>query len=169
MEIGKLTVKARANTGKGISRQLRAQGFVPGVCYGVGLDEAIKVVIDPKALKASLDPHKRTNTVINVELDGAGKTITAMIWDYQVHPIRRDVVHVDLKSIDPEKSLETDVPVELIGKSPGVVNGGQLNVARHEITVQGKPVDIPVQFELDISELDVGGVLHVSDLSLPPG
>ena len=169
MEIGKLTVKARANTGKGISRQLRAEGFVPGICYGVGLDEAVKVIIDPKALKGSLDPQKRTNTVIDVELEGEGKTVPAMVWDYQIHPIRRDILHVDLKAIDPNQSLETEVPVELIGKSPGVVNGGQLNVARHRVGVSCRPVDIPVKFELDISTLDVGGVLHVSDLALPEG
>jgi len=171
MEIGKLTVHSRDKVGKGISRQLRRQGLVPGVCYGSGLDEALQITLDPKLLKASLDPEKRRNTVIDITIksEGGDKTVKAMLWDYQIHPIKRFVTHVDLKSIDPEKVVSTEVPVVLVGRAVGLVNGGQLNVARHEITIEAKPADIPARFELDVTELDLGDVRHVSDLSIPAG
>ena len=172
MEIGKLTVQTRDKTGKGISRQMRMKGFVPGVCYGAGIEEPLKIAVDPKALKASLDPQKRRNTVITVtvERDGkAEKTLTTMLWDYQIHPIRRVVTHVDLKAIDPDKAVHAEVPVELVGRAAGLVNGGQLNVARHSIEIMAKPAAIPAQFDLDVTELDLGHVLHVSDLTIPEG
>jgi large subunit ribosomal protein L25 len=171
MEIGKLTVQSRDAAGKGISRKLRAKGMVPGICYGAGLDKPLSIVVDPRALKASLDPEKRQNTVIDVTVEGAGaaQTVTAMLWEYQIHPIRREVTHVDLISIDPEKTLEAEVPVELTGKYAGQVNGGQLNTARHSVTVSAKPADIPAKLVLDITALDIGDVLHVSDLVIPAG
>jgi len=170
MEIGKLTVQARDEAGKGISRQMRMNGMVPGICYGAGIDEPLKIAVNPKELKASLDPDKRTNTVLTVTVERNGKaerTLTTMLWDYQIHPIRREVTHVDLKAIDPNKAVLAEVPVELVGRAKGLVNGGQLNVARHSIEIMAKPADIPARFDLDVSELDLGDVLHVSDLVLP--
>ncbi len=171
MEIGKLTVSTREGIGKGVARQLRMKGLVPGVCYGAGIDVPQKIVVDPKVLKASLDPEKRQNTVIEVTIEGSDgpRTVTAMLWDYQIHPIKRLVTHVDLKAIDPNVTVEANVPVELLGKAAGLVNGGQLNVARHEITISAKPGDIPARFELDVTDLDLGDVRHVSDLVVPAG
>lgn len=173
MEIGKLKVQTRSATGKGIARQLRRDGFVPGICYGAGLEAPIQISIDPKALKGSLDPQKRRNTVIELSVEGDGgtveNTLTTMLWDYQIHPIKRFVTHVDLKSIDPSEQMEADVPIELTGKPKGVVNGGQINWARHQVTVRCKPADIPARYTLDITDLDVGDVLHVSDLPRPAG
>jgi large subunit ribosomal protein L25 len=172
MEVGKLTVQLRKNISKGETRKLRTQGLVPGVCYGSNLSAPLSVVVNPKELKASLDPARGRNTVITVTVqDGQSQAaqITAMLWEYQIDALRRNVTHVDLISIDPDKTIEVEVPVELMGKAIGTVDGGQLHVERHTLPVRCKPADIPVKFQIDISPLAIGDALHVSDLKMPPG
>jgi large subunit ribosomal protein L25 len=171
MEIGKLTVQRRTEVGKGISRRLRAEGRVPGTCYGAGLDEPLSISVDPKALKESLDPIKRQNTVLTltIENDAAHNEMLAMLWDYQIHPRRREVTHVDLITIDPDKEIEVEVPVELTGKPAGAIHGGQLNIARHEILIKAKPRAVPGRIVVDVSPLNIGDTIHVSDVSFPGG
>jgi len=170
MEVGKLTVQLRSNKGKGVARRLRAAEMVPGICYGHQVEEPLAISLSPHELKGALDPEKRQNTVINMKVEDNGNTareLTVMLREYQVHPIKRNVLHVDLVSIDADKNIEAEVPIRLVGKFKGLVQGGQLHVVRHDITVRCKPADIPNEFTLDITELDIGDVLHVSDLTLP--
>ena len=172
MEVGKLIVHLRKNTSKGETRKLRTQGLVPGVCYGANLSAPLSVVVNPKELKSSLDPARGRNTVITVTVqDGQSEAarLTAMLWEYQIDALRRNVTHVDLISIDPDKAIEVEVPIELMGKAIGTVDGGQLHVERHTLPVRCKPADIPVKFQIDIAPLAIGDALHVSDLKMPPG
>ena len=172
MAIGKLTVNLRHDKGKGSARRLRAQGLVPGVFYGSTLEAPMSITLDPKALKASLDPLKRQNTVITVDVvghDTSQATVQAMLKDYQIHPIRRNVLHVDLVAIEPDKIVQAEVPVELTGKSLGVIEGGQLHVVRHSVVVLCKPADIPAKFEVDTTDLHIGDVFRLSDLQYPAG
>ncbi|MBL4634506.1 MAG: 50S ribosomal protein L25 [Kofleriaceae bacterium] len=172
MEVGKLTVQHRDKTGKGISRTTRRGGDVPGVCYGAGMETPIAISVNPKALKACLDPVKRRNTVIDVTIEkegGSPTTFQAMVWDYQVHPLKQIITHVDLKSIDPNKKVDAEVPVKTIGIHKGMIQGGLLSWARHQVTISAKPADIPAELTLDIEDLGLGDTLHISDLKLPEG
>lgn len=173
MEVGKLTVKHRTNTGKGVARKLRAQGRLPGICYGGSIEQPIMIDFDGRSFKASLDPSKRQNTVIALTVEGDGqaaRTMAVMIKDYQIDPIRRELTHVDFIAVDTTQEVTAEVPLEFTGKSVGVVvAGGTLHVVRRAIEVRCKPDDIPSQIEVDISALDAGDVLHVSDLKLPAG
>lgn len=170
MEVGKLTVQHRSKTGKGISRSTRRDGDVPGVCYGFGMEAPLAVTLNVKALKASFDPERRRNTVIDLTIEGdANVTVKAMVWDFQVHPIRQTVTHVDLKAIDPNKIVEAVVPIVSTGVHKGLIEGGLLTWSRHEVKLRSKPMDIPTKITLDIRELMLGDVLHLSDLVLPEG
>jgi large subunit ribosomal protein L25 len=170
MEVGKLTVQVRNNSGKGAARRLRSDGLVPGICYGAGLDQPLAITVNAKALKASLDPAKGRNTVISVAVEGGSTAeLTAMLWDYQVDPIRRNVVHVDLIAIDPQKEIEVEVPVVLVGKHKGAIEGGQLHVERHSIPVRCLPRQIPARFDVDVTPMAIGDALHVSDVPMPEG
>lgn len=172
MEVGKLTVELRSGKGKGLSRRLRQEGMIPGVCYGHGLSAPLPVTVDPKALKASLDPVRGQNTVIDITVQDNGSakhTVKAMVWEWQVHPLRRNLTHVDLIAIDPDKMIEVSVPIKLTGKAVGTVEGGQIHVVRHEVEIRAKPAEIPTEFVLDITPLDIGDALHVSDLEIPEG
>lgn len=170
METGKLSVQLRDKTGKGNSRKLRGSNLVPGVCYGEGVDEALLFSVDPKALRLSLDPVKKNNTLLELtfEKDGAAqKTVPAMVWDFQVHPTRQNVTHVDLKAIDTSKPMNAKVPVELVGRAKGSIDGGIVSWERREATIKAKPTDIPSTLQLDISPMEIGGALHLSDITLP--
>ncbi|WP_428266968.1 50S ribosomal protein L25 [Haliangium sp.] len=172
MEAGKLTVNHRRHTGKGMARKLRAQGRLPGICYGVGIEDPISIEFDNRAFRASLDPGKRRNTLIDLTIeggDGGPRTFPVMVKDYQIHPIRRELEHVDFVAVDPEAEIEVDVPLEFTGKSKGVVLGGVLHVVRRRLDVRCKPANIPTKIDVDISNLDANDALHVSDLSLPAG
>jgi large subunit ribosomal protein L25 len=175
MQVGQLTVSLRNNSGKGPARQLRAQGKVPGVFYGASTEgpiEPFAISVDVKALKAALDPVRRQNTVISVTIEDGGKsvrTLSALLKEYQLDPIRRDVTHVDLLAIDPSKEVTASVPIEFTGKPAGAIDGGILHTVMRSIEVRCKPADIPVKLPLDVSPLGIGDVLHVSDVPLPAG
>jgi len=175
MEVGKLTVSLRNNTGhKGSSRQLRAQGKVPGVCYGAsenGRIEPLPIIVDVKELKKSLDPVRKQNTVLAVTINGGAQTqsLHALVKDYQIHPLRREIIHVDLLAIDPNKEVVAEVPLEFTGKPAGAIHGGQIRTVLRSIDVRAKPSDIPVKLVIDVSPLEIGDVVHVSAIDLPPG
>jgi len=171
MEIGKLNAQYRTDFGKGAARKLRQMGLIPGVCYGNNIDKPHPITLSPKALKESLDPEKRHNTVIDLDIEGLENktTIKVMLKDYQIDPIRRDVLHVDLIAIDENKLVEVEVPIELTGKAKGIVEGGQLHMVRHTFHIRCKPADIPAKIQVDVTEMDIGSVLHISDVTFPEG
>ncbi|MDX2090093.1 MAG: 50S ribosomal protein L25 [Kofleriaceae bacterium] len=175
MEVGKLTVTLRNNTGhKGASRQLRTQGKVPGVCYGASVDgriEPLPITIDVKELKKSLDPVRKQNTVLSLTIEGGAKaqTLSALVKDYQLHPIRREIIHVDLLAIDPNKEVLAEVPLEFTGKPKGAIDGGQIRIVLRSLEVRAKPSDIPNKLTIDVSPLGIGDVVHVSAIELPNG
>ncbi|HVK88591.1 MAG TPA: 50S ribosomal protein L25 [Kofleriaceae bacterium] len=175
MEVGKLTVTLRNTTGhKGASRQLRTEGKVPGVCYGASVDgriEPLPIVVDVKALKKALDPVKKQNTVLSLTIEGGAqaRTLSALVKDYQLHPLRREITHVDLLAIDPNKEVLAEVPLEFIGKPKGAIDGGQIRIVLRNLAVRAKPSDIPVKLTIDVSPLEIGDVIHVSAIELPAG
>lgn len=176
MEVGKLTVSVRSNSGhKGAARKLRTEGKVPGVCYGTSVDgriEPLPIVVDVKQLRAALDPVRKQNTVINLTIEGGtggNKALHALVKDYQLHPIRREITHVDLLAIDPNKEVLAEVPLEFIGKPAGAINGGQIRIVLRRLEVRSKPSDIPVKLTVDVSPLEIGDVIHVSAVTLPAG
>ncbi len=176
MEVGKLTVEVRNAVGhKGASRSLRTQGKVPGVCYGASVDGKIAplpIIIDVKQLRGALDPVRKQNTVIDLTITGEGGKTTslhALVKEYQLHPLRREITHIDLLAIDPNKEVLADVPLEFIGKPKGAIDGGQIRIVLRKLEVRAKPSDIPVKLSVDVSPLDIGDVVHVSSIALPSG
>ena len=172
MEVGKLTVKRRYETGKGIARRLRTAGKVPAVCYGATLDQPLSLEVDAREFRDSLDPARRRNTVITLTVEDDGKpatSLTVMVRDYQIDTIRQDLTHVDFLSVDKEQQVEIEVPLELTGKHKGLLAGATLHVVRHDLAIRCRPAEIPEKVVVDVSSLDVGGVIHVSDLALPTG
>jgi large subunit ribosomal protein L25 len=171
MEVGKLTVKRRNKTGKGVSRKLRSQGRLPGICYGSQL-QPITVDFDGRAFRASLDPARRQNTVLDLTIESDGQpaqNLAVMVKDYQIDPIRRELTHVDFVAVDVTQDVTVQVPLVFTGKAKGLTDGGVMHVVMHDLLIRCKPHDIPNQIELDVSDMGVGDVLHVSDLKLPPG
>jgi len=176
MEVGKLTVTLRSHAGhKGHARKLRTQGKVPGVCYGASVDgtiEPLPITVDIKALRGALDPVRKQNTVIDLTIEGDGgskRSLHALVKEYQLHPIRREITHVDLLAIDPNKEVLAEVPLEFVGKPAGAIFGGQVRIVLRRLEVRAKPADIPIKVTVDVSPLEIGDVIHVSALTLPGG
>ncbi len=174
MEVGKLTVSVRNDHGSSASKKLRAKGLVPGVCYGASVDGKIApmaITVNFKELKGSLDAVRRTNTVLELTIvDGAkSHTVSALVKDFQVDAIRRNLTHVDFLAIDPNKEVVAEVPLEFTGKHKGIIEGGQLRTLIRSLEVRAKPANIPLKLTVDVSPLGIGDVVHVSDIVLPEG
>ncbi len=174
MEVGKLTVSVRNDHGTSASKKLRAKGLVPGVCYGASVDGKIApmaITVNFKELKGSLDAVRRTNTVLELTIvDGAkSHTVSALVKDFQVDAIRRNLTHVDFLAIDPNKEVVAEVPLEFTGKHKGIIEGGQLRTLIRSLEVRAKPANIPLKLTVDVTPLGIGDVVHVSDIALPEG
>jgi large subunit ribosomal protein L25 len=171
MEVGKLNVEYRNATRKSVTRRLRAEGKIPAVCYGQGA-EPMPLTVDPKLLVKALDPLKKTNTVINMTVSGApdgDQTLTVMVRDYQKDPIRGDLMHADFIRVSLDKEVHATVPIVLTGKAAGVVAGGILHQVTRILEIAALPDRIPVKLEVDVSALEMGEAIHVSDLKLGEG
>jgi large subunit ribosomal protein L25 len=173
MDFAKVNAEVRRETGKGSARRARAAGKVPAVLYG-RQEQPLSLSLDPLALVRSMDKERRRNTVFSLAVaggDGDGKaaSVTAMIRDVQIDPLKRTIVHVDFLRVDLNEEVRVTVPLHLKGTPVGVVNGGNLHQSIHEVAVAAKPAAIPVKVEIDVSHLNIGTAVHVSDLKLPEG
>jgi len=170
MEFAKVNVEVRSQVGKGGAHKVRGAGKVPGVLYGRKL-EPVAVAFEEKALLASLDKEKRRNTVFTLNVAGPGQTesVTAMVRDAQIDPISQRIIHVDFLRVDLDAEVTVTVPLVLTGKAIGTTSGGQLHQSMHVIAIAAKPAAIPTKIEADVTALDMGDALHVSDLKLGAG
>ena len=173
MDFAKVNVEVRGGIGKGGSRKVRAAGKVPGVVYGLKV-EPVTVTFNEKELLSSLDKEKRRNTVLELSItspDGAGKSekVTAMLREAQINPLSRRLVHVDFLRVDLDSEVHVTVPLVLTGKAIGTTNGGNLHQSLHVIPIAAKPAAIPTKLEVDVTPLEIGDALHVSDLKLGEG
>jgi large subunit ribosomal protein L25 len=163
-----LNVETRVRMGKGGSRQVRRDGLVPAVVYGKGI-EALNLRLDPKDLQQAVATEAGWNTLITLKGDGPFDGLVVILKDMQIDAIRRDTQHVDFLAIDLKKMLSVMVPVQPVGKAVGVTEGGTLQLVRHELGVLCLPTNIPTSIEIDVTQLGVGGVIHVDEVAFPEG
>jgi len=163
-----LNVETRVRTGKGGSRKVRQDGLVPAVVYGKGV-ETLNLRLDPKALQQAVATEAGWNTLITLKGDGAFDGLVVILKDMQIDAIRRNPTHVDFLAIDLEKTLAVMVPVQPVGKSQGEIEGGTLQLVRHEVEVYCLPTNIPTSIEIDVTALNIGEVVHIDEVSLPEG
>lgn len=166
MQAIKISATPRTQSGKNAARRLRAAGQVPAVAYGKGAP-AQALSVDPDAVIAALNSDRGKNVV--VELDVDGKTTSAMIAEYQYHPLSRELLHADFVEVSDVGAVDIRVPLRLKGRSKGVVMGGKLRQVFRELPIRCFPSQIPVELVHDISELDIDQHVSVADLNLPEG
>ena len=162
-------VKAETGRERGTrpSRRLRRTGRVPAVVYGMGA-EVVAVSVDNTDLRVALNTEAGINALITLDVDG-GRHVS-IVKDLQRHPVRRDVLHVDFLRIDPDREVEMDVPLVLTGEAKKVTQAsGMVDQVMHHLPLRAKPADIPTEVTVDISELEVGSSLRVSDIDFPAG
>ena len=148
-------------------RRLRAEGKVPGVVYGLGGDP-ITLSVEWRDLRAALVTEQGLNAVIHLDIEGT--TTPTLVKDIQRHKVRRDVLHVDFIRVDLDKTVDVDVQIHLTGEADAVQReGGVVDQVLTALAITAKPADIPSELTIDISSLEIGSALRVSDISLPAG
>jgi large subunit ribosomal protein L25 len=165
----KLIVVQREGLGSPESRRLRREGFVPGVLYGDG--EPVAISIAERELRRALTGAGGLHAILDVEIDGKGETHASILKEYQVHPVRGVVTHVDLQEVRLDQAIQASVTVLLLGgeDAPGVREGGVLSQPLREVTVEARPLEVPEHLDLDVSGMEIGGTLRMSDLTAPDG
>lgn len=162
-----LTAETGRTLGSAACRRLRAEGKVPAVVYGTGVDPT-PVAIDWRALRQALTTDKGLNAVIT--LDVAGDQQMTIVKDLQRHPVRRDVLHVDFLVVERDKPVVAEVPIVLEGEPEKVLQQrGVVAQELHMLTIHAKPAAIPGHISVDVTELEIGETITVADLVLPAG
>jgi large subunit ribosomal protein L25 len=162
-----LNASARTGTGKGVARSLRRDGKVPAVIYGHARQpQALSV--DARELSRLLEQVSAETTVIELALDGGSSR--TLIRDIQRHPVKRDIIHVDFQELVAGELVIVQIPLVLTGTSVGVrLNGGIMSQVLTELECRVDPANIPNRIEVDVTNLDIGHSIHVSDVTVPEG
>ncbi len=166
-----LNAKLRTNRGrKSLARNLRIEGFVPAICYGA-ISEPVPIYVSAKDLKTALSTEAKTHVLINMKLDKSSELNgrIVLLKDIDKHPLKKSYIHADFLVLDMEKPIVVTADVNLVGRPVGVKMGGILDQVRRLIKIECLPKDIPERIDVDITDLDVGDSLHVSDMNVPEG
>lgn len=166
MQRQELTASVRETKGKGAARRLRASGKIPAIAYGTGV-ATLHLELPVRPLERALEHGRSTLLALSGvrELDGR----LVLVKELQRDPASRQIVHCDFYAVDVTRKIEVSVPIHLEGKAPGVVAGGVLEPMLRELVVSCLPLEIPSVINADVSKLEIGDSIRVSDLVLPDG
>ncbi len=161
-----LAAEARNETGKGVARKLRAAGRIPAVLYGKSID-TVALSVDPTELDTLLHASGAgLNTLIDLELAGSSEKV--LLKALQREPVGGEYLHADFHQVDLSVRVTVSIPLHFVGIPRGVtLEAGILDHPVREVDVECLPTAIPENIEVDVSEIDLGGSIHVSDLVLP--
>lgn len=154
-------------TGSPATRRLRAEGRVPGVVYGQGM-EALSISVDRRELRGAVSGSAGLNTILDLTIDG--KMYPSIIKDVQRHPVRLNIAHLDFIQVNLNEAIVVQVPIHLSGEAKEVeANGGLIDQIMTEVDVSTTPRNIPDEIVFDVSEMDMDSTITVSDLAMPAG
>lgn len=165
----KITLKAapRLRSGSGKLKQMRREGWLPSVIYGRGV-ENVNLKVDAKTFSEVLAHSSSESILINLDIEGEGNR-SVFLKTIQHDALTGHPIHVDFLAVNDKTEITANIPVNLIGESKGVKAGGILEQYAHTIEIICLPKDLPDFIEKDVSGLDTGDSLHISDLDLPAG
>jgi large subunit ribosomal protein L25 len=169
MQQFELVAEPRSDVGKGASRRLRRDGQVPGVLYGAGKDP-LMFKMSHNDLLLQLEQEAFSSHVLTLKLDGAAESV--VLKDLQRHPYKAQILHLDLQRIAADEELTMLVPIHFINEAIciGVKrDGGVISHLMSEIEIECLPKDLPEFIEVDTADLEIGQILHLTDLTMPAG
>jgi len=163
-----LEAQLRSDLGKGASRRLRHANSIPAVIYG-GNAEPQSLTFNHDDILKAIEFEAFYTSILNINIDG--KTVKAVAKDIQRHAYKPKVLHMDLQRVSENEKIHMNIPIHFINGdvSPGVKGGGQLTHMMSDVEVICMAKDLPEYIELDVSGLNIGDTLHISDLPLPEG
>lgn len=168
-EMMTLSVRERAEKGKGFCRRMRTQNLIPGIYYN---QEGKNIPVQVEMLPLTKLHNKLgSSRVFHLELESDGKTesLPSLIWDMKFDPLKSTPIHVDFYGVDLDREIKVDVRVVVEGKAKGLIMGGQLEIFRDSLEVICKPLDVPEKIVIDVTDLDIGVNMHIDEVKLPAG
>lgn len=161
-----LSVEVRERTGKGGAREARRNGEVPAVLYGGGKGP-VAISLKANEVVKAINSGRFLSNMISI--DHKGEKQSVLTRDVQFHPVRDEPVHIDFYRVEADSIITVEVGVTFVNEeqSPGLVEGGVLNVVRHEIEIDCPAGSIPDSIEVDLSGLEIGDSVHISNVKLP--
>jgi large subunit ribosomal protein L25 len=162
-------LQAEVGRRAGISdaRRLRAEGKIPAVVYGHGMDP-LSVSVDRRELRQALSGASGMNTILDLTVDGT--VYPSLIKDIQRHPVKRSVQHVDFIQVNLNEEIVVSIPIHLDGEAKDVsAHGGLVDLAMQELQVRTTPRNIPDGVTIDITDMTMDSVVRVEDIPLPSG
>jgi large subunit ribosomal protein L25 len=163
-----LPAETRERAGKGASRVLRREGRVPAVIYG-GKEQPLPIHVEAKELVRQLGTGHFMNSIVMIDV--GGKSVRTLPKDVAFHPVTDRPLHVDFLRLAKDAKIQVAVPVVFVNEeaSPGLKKGGVLNVVRHELELVCESDKIPDEIQIDVTGLEVGDSIHISNVTLPAG
>ena len=162
-----ITLDERSERGSREARRLRRAGLVPGVLYGGGNGDSVSFKVDARELRHLLVGGA---ALFDVKV-GNGKSRPVIVKDQQLHPVRDELLHIDLLEVRLDEKIQTTLAVELTGveEAPGVKEGGVLDHVGRELTIDALPTDIPENVTVDVSHMEIAATMHLSEITAPAG
>ncbi|MBP1883495.1 50S ribosomal protein L25/general stress protein Ctc [Sinorhizobium mexicanum] len=163
-----LKAETRERVGKGSSRELRRNGLIPAVIYG-DKQAPLSIALSTKDVTMKIHAGGFMTTVAIIDVNG--EKIRVLPKDYQLDPVRDFTMHVDFLRVSKDSQVSVQVPVHFENeeKSPGLKRGGALNIVRHEVELNVSADSIPEFLTVDLTGLNIGDTVHISDIKLPAG
>ena len=155
--------------GTGASRRLRHEGKVPGVLYG-GKGDAKSIELNAKDLYMQFKHEAFHASILTLNIDGKKESV--LLRDYQMHPVRNNIQHIDLQRIDENKKLSVKIPFHFLNEdvAPGVkLEGGVVSHIMVDVDISCLPKDLPTYIEVDLVNLSIGDSIHLSEIKAPEG
>jgi large subunit ribosomal protein L25 len=159
----KLEVRERDDLGSRRTRRLRSQGLIPGVLYGK--DHARAISVPERELRAAMTGPSGLHAILDVVIEGQKTVHPSILAEYQQDPIRGTISHIDLREVRLDQAIHATVAIQLVGDPAGVKVGGMLSLVARELHVEALPADVPEHIEVDVSHMEVGDVLRLSDVA----
>jgi large subunit ribosomal protein L25 len=162
-----LTAEERSERGTRAVRRLRRSGFVPGVVYGGSDGDSVSFKADARALRQLLSDG---SALMDVKI-GGGQARPVIVKDQQFHPVREELLHIDLLEVRLDEKIHTTLAIEITGveEAPGVKEGGVLEHVTRELNIEALPTDIPDNITVDVSGMEIAATLTLAELETPPG
>lgn len=162
-----LQAEVGRRAGSADARRLRADGKIPAVVYGHGMDP-ISVSVDRRELRQALSGGAGMNTILDLTVDGT--VYPSLIKDIQRHPVKRSVQHIDFIQVNLNEEVVVSIPIHLEGEAKDVsANGGLVDLTMQELQVRTTPRNIPDGVIIDVSEMTMDTVIRIEDIALPSG
>ena len=162
-----LQAETGRRAGSSDARRLRADGKIPAVVYGRGMDP-LSVTVDRRELRQALSGGAGMNTILDLTVDGT--VYPSLIKDIQRHPVKRSVEHIDFIQVNLNEEIVVSIPIHLEGEAKDVsANGGLVDLAMQELQVRTTPRNIPDSITIEVSAMTMDTVIRVEDIPLPSG